>query len=613
MKERIVVLALAVLACGALAADLPPPVTAKSPIRLWVDQIGYRCAGRKLVIVAGDQPLPQAPAIDLRDAKDGKVVWGLKDKPEALKPYNKGAKDNESGDCIAHLDLSDFKTPGRYYLTVDNGGKLERSCQFNVADGVYRDTGLASWKAMYYQRADCEKPEKYAGVWNHGENHVGPNQAKEARIYKWNGNAHWDPVGTVVADETKYDVRGGWWDAGDFNKYMGNTVVCHNGLLLAWQLFGDAAKDGELNIPESGNKIPDILDEIRYGTEFLIRMADKDGAAFGKCHELGTSPPEADKTPVQLTQTSSASTMTRCAALAYAALVWKESKLDDAFAKTCQDEALKAWKLLETKPHPWYGGGEEPKMKGKNTFRDWFHVDYGQMRATAAACLFSLTGNADYDKIVKEAAAKWKQFPPGDDHELYPAMWVYAHTKGADAETVDKIRKLFTGAADTAVKWSGENRGYAAGVRGYWWGSNRLVGTTAVTCLLAAELTADADAKRKYLDAAEEYIHYLFGRNPIGMNFFSNMKQFGAEHSVMVMFHSWVGKDNDKFSAKYIGEGEGKLGPFPGLVVGGVNGGMKRYEYGLHWTKNPWEFNEPDITYQSPCITLLGYFALKAK
>ena len=600
------------LAVNSRAAELPPLVTAKSPIRVWVDQIGYRTSGKKLIVVAGNAAIPADLKIDLRDAKSGEVVWALKDKPDALKIFNAGKKDNDSGDFIAHLDLSSFTKPGRYFVCVDSGSP-QRSCAFNIADDVYHDSGIAAWKAFYYQRADCDKPEKFAGVWNHGPNHLGPNQAAEAHIYKWGGNQHFDPVGKEVADPTPYDVRGGWWDAGDFNKYTGNTVRCHNDLLLAVQLLGDAAKDSQLNIPESGNKIPDVLDEVRYGTEFLMRMADKDGAAFGKAHELGTSPPEADKTPVQLTQTSSDSTMARCAALAYAAVVWKESKCDDAFAAKCQAEALKAWTLLASKPHPWRGGGEEPNIKGKGGFRDWFFMNYDQMRTLAAAAFFNLTGDETYHKIFKDNAAKWKNFAPGDEGDIYPIIWLYGHTKGSDAALAEQLKKLIVGAAETTVSWSGEKRGYCSGVKGYWWGSNSLVGRTAVPCVMAAEWTTDADAKKKYLAAAEEYIHYLQGRNAIGKCFLSNMKAFGAEDSIMVMFHSWVGKDNDKFSAKYVGEGEGKLGPFPGMVVGGVNGGMKRYVQGLNWQAAPWEFNEPDITYQSPCATVLTYFALKVK
>ncbi len=587
-----------------------PPKKAQGP-RVWVDQIGYRTNGRKLLILASDQPLTPIPDLAVMDAKTDKLVWDFKDHAAAIKPYKGGQVDKESGDFIAHLDLSEFKTPGRYYVRITTGDSTSKSYAFNIADNVYKEAGLASWKAFYYQRADCEKPEKYAGLWSHGDNHKGPGQSTEAKVYKWTGARHPDPVGKEILDPTPYDVRGGWWDAGDFNKYTGNTVACHNELLVAVQMLLPVATDNQLNIPESGNGIPDILDEVRYGTEYLIRIADKTGAAFGKAHELGTSPPEADKTPVQLTVQTSCSTMSRCAALAYAAVVWKESKFDDAFAQKCQDEAQKSWDLLIEKPFPW---PVDPKNPQKQAYTgDWFDQDFGKTKTLAAAAFFRLTKKAEYDTLVKEAAAKWGRFDPGDNIEIYPAIWIYTHTPGADEATVTKMKKLITDAADTATGWCGSNRGYAAGIKGYWWGSNRAIGQVGVVCIMASEFTTDAAARQKYLDSAEEYIHYLFGRNPIGLCYLSNMKQFGAEHSATVMFHSWAGRDNDKYSAKYIGEGEGKIGPFPGMVVGGVNGSMKKYIDILDWRKNPWEFNEPDITYQSPCATLLMYFALKVK
>src|SRR5258708_36253501 len=104
-------------------------------------------------------------------------------------------------------------------------------------------------------------------------------------------------------------------------------------------------------------------------------------------------------------------------------------------------------------------------------------------------------------------------------------------------------------------------------VRGYWWGSNTLIGHTGGVLVRAASLTPDKDKKKAYLDAAEEYVHYLYGRNPLGKCYFSNMKQYGAEHSAVVMFHGWVGHDNNKYGEKYVGEGEGKIGPFPGYVI----------------------------------------------
>jgi hypothetical protein len=90
------------------------------------------------------------------------------------------------------------------------------------------------------------------------------------------------------------------------------------------------------------------------------------------------------------------------------------------------------------------------------------------------------------------------------------------------------------------------------------------------------------------------------------------MKEFGAENSVMVMFHSWLGppdKRNDPYASRFIGEGPGKIGPPPGYVVGGANGGMKRYNNTLD--NEPWVFSEPDIDYQAPVAILIGYFGLK--
>ena len=602
--------ALGVGAAGvaARAAEMPPAVTAESAVRVWVDQIGYRPQGRKVAIVASDPALPEDLALEVCEAGTGKAVWRLSDHPDALARWQGGKKDGESGEYTAQLDFSDLKAPGRYYVALASAKPVERSYAFNIAADVYRAAGLAAWKGFYYNRADQAIPEKYGGPWTHGMCHRGPNQATEARVYKWTGAAHWDPVGKEAADPAPHDVSGGWWDAGNFDKYMGNTTQCHNDMLLGVQLVGDAAKDGQLNIPESGNGVPDLLDEVRYGTEWFLRMADGTGAAWGRVYEKTGCPPEEDKTPVMLTQQTSGATMNRAAALAYASVVWSEKRLDAGFGKRCMAESRKSWALLAKKPHPWPADAKDPKKPAPTG--EWFFVDFEKSRALAAACYFRATGEAAFDRIVHEVMEK-QSLPPGENAEVWPTIWVYAHTKGADAALVEKMKKMVMGAADGVVKQTGGNRGYAAGIKGYWWGSNRAIGYAGLNCLMAAEFTADEAARRKYLEAAEAYAHYLFGRNPTGFCYLSNLKALGAEHSVMIMFHAWVGNANSPASQKYVGEGEGKIGPFPGMVVGGANGGMKKYVNDLDWRKNPWEFNEPCITYQSPCAALLAYLGLR--
>jgi hypothetical protein len=597
---------------GAAPGEVPPAVTLSSPIRLWVDQIGYQTKGRKMAVVASDSPLPESLPIELRDDKTEKTVWKLADQPRALQPFGGGQRDRDSGDYVAQLDFSEFAAPGRYYFVLA-GPSPVRSYKFNLAERPYREAGLAAWKAFYYNRADGEKLEKHGGLWNHGRAFLGPNQASEAKVYKWiQGKAWHDTVGTEVIDPKTYDVHGGWWDAGDFNKYTSNTVATQNLMLCTYEMSAPGPKDKELNIPESGNGLPDVLDEIRFGTEFLIRDHDGTGAAFGRVHQAGGSPPESVKTAVQLTMPNSETTMGRAAALAYAAVVWKESKLDEAFARKCVDESMRSWNLLKEKPHPWPADPAKPghvlsqgEMRGD--------LDYPLWRATAAACYFRLGGKKEFDDIVHEACAKWdwaqgKSFEPGDRDAFYPLIWIYTHTKGADPVLVASAKKAILGTADATLHWTGPKRGYGMAVRGYWWGSNSLVGHTGGLLVMASLLTEDKEKKKAYLDAAEEYVHYLFGRNPIGKCYLSNMKGFGAEHSSFVMFHNWVGNVNSPAGARYIGEGEGKIGPFPGMVIGGVNGSMKKLIEDLDWRKNPWEYNEPDIAYQVAVCQLLSLF-----
>lgn len=593
-------------------ADLPPAVTAASPIRIWVDQIGYRTTGRKMAVVATEgSPLENLP-IELRAETGDRVVWKLQDHPKALGVFNGGRRDPDSGDVVAQLDFTEFVTPGRYYFVLGDSNAT-RSYKFNIGDRPYREAGLALWKAFYYNRADGEKLEKHGGIWNHGKAFLGPNQATEAKVYKWIPGHRWpDKIGTEVIDPKAYDVHGGWWDAGDMNKYTSSTVTTQNLMLVTYEMSVGGPKDKELNIPESGNGIPDVLDEIRVGTDFLIRDHDGTGAAFGRVHQEGGSPPESIKDADQLTMPNSETTMGRAAGLAYAACVWKESKLDDAYAKKCFDESMRSWNLLKEKPHPWPADPGKPgRILSQGEMRG--DLDYAVWRATAAASYFRYTGKKEYDDLVREDCAKWdwaqgKAFGPGDKDAFYPLMWIYLHTKGADPVLAGQIRKSILDTADTTISWTGPKRGYGMAVRGYWWGSNALIGHTGGVLVMASLLTDDKEKKKSYLDAAEEYVHYLFGRNPIGLCYLSNMRSFGAEHSAMVMFHTWVGNINSPAGAKYIGEGQGKIGPFPGMVIGGVNGSMKRLVEDLDWRKAPWEYTEPDIQYQVAVCQLLSAF-----
>lgn len=583
-----------------------PAVTSGSPIRPWVDQIGYRTNARKIVVVAGDDPLPIPLPFTVCDAATGKSVWQATDHTDAVLRFNNGAKDKESGDYIDQVDISSLTKPGRYFVMIANGSTPVRSYGFNIGDDVYQGVADAAWKAFYYQTADQDLPARYGGLWNHGLDHHGPGQATEAEVYKWDGSPWYKPVGTQVIDATPHDVSGGWWDAGDFDKYTADEVATQDELLFAAELLGDRGRLAHLNIPPSAGGESDLLKITRTGTDFLIKDCDSTGAAFGRVHEEGTCPPEADTSPVELSAPNSTSTMARAGALAFASVVWGDQQADPEFTKRCYQESLRSWNLLLARPYPW---PVDPKNPAKELYNgDIATPDYHLYRALAAACYFQITSNRRYDTMVHQETAHWTHLNPGEGMDRYPVFWVYSHTKGADPALVAKFKKLVLDSADGVVPETGKNRGYAACIKGYWWGCNEFIGSSGVNCLYAAELAPTPPARQKYLAAAEEYVHYLLGRNAIGLCFLTNLASLGVQNSAVVMFHSWVGNAGAPNGQKYIGVGDGKIGPFPGMVVGGVQPNMKTYVNSLDWRLNPWEWNEPDIGYQAPCATLIAYF-----
>ena len=136
-------------------------------------------------------------------------------------------------------------------------------------------------RAFFYQRAGFEKKPEFAGRnWADRASHLGPGQDGQ-NAPGTNGN----PNAPVAPSEIK-DLRGGWYDAGDYNKYTtwtANYVVI---LLRAFEENPQAFSD-DYEIPESGNGIPDILDEVRWAIDWLGRMAE--------CRWLGLKRPGARK------------------------------------------------------------------------------------------------------------------------------------------------------------------------------------------------------------------------------------------------------------------------------------------------------------------------------
>lgn len=225
--------------------------------------------------------------------------------------------DPASGDRVASVDLG-ITEPGDYTLTC---GPETRS--ITVRKAPWEKVMNALIKGFYDQRCGCELLPKYAGVYTHPACHVQP-------AVDWQDR------------HIKRRIAGGWHDAGDYGKYVGPGAVAAAHLLYAWKLFPKGCEDA-LDIPETGNGVPDILNETRFELEWLLKMQRSDGAFHHKLAKARFAPfimPQDDLETEYLLPVSHCATGAACACLALGSRVYRV--VDEPFANRMLASALHA-------------------------------------------------------------------------------------------------------------------------------------------------------------------------------------------------------------------------------------------------------------------------------
>jgi endoglucanase len=163
-------------------------------------------------------------------------------------------------------DFSKFDKPGKYILTIDG---LGTSVPFEIGDKVFTDLAKGTLKAFYLNRSGIELTPEFAGKYARPLGHpdtaiiVLPSAASASR-----------PAGTIISTPK------GWYDAGDYNKYIVNSGISTFSLLSAYESYPAFYDTLTWNIPESKNNIPDILDEALWNIEWEMTMQDPKMAVF---------------------------------------------------------------------------------------------------------------------------------------------------------------------------------------------------------------------------------------------------------------------------------------------------------------------------------------------
>ncbi|MGE5784020.1 MAG: glycoside hydrolase family 9 protein [Myxococcales bacterium] len=591
-----------------------------------VDQFGYLPTEEKVAVIGCatdgfNAPEDFAPGgtLELRTYPEGKTVFS--GAPEA---WNGGKSDALAGDKGWWFDFSSVTEPGEYFL-YDTEKQL-RSHVFRIAEDVYAGVLVQAMRTYFYQREGFAKEEPYADArWTDAASHAKDRTARS--VFEQDNAA------------TERDVSGGWMDAGDQNKYVTFLDGVIPNLLYAYTKYPAAFSD-DTNIPESGNGVPDVLDEVDWEISWLLKMQDSDGGVFIKAGCVNTddpSPPSSDTRSRYYGKKCTSSSISLAAIAAQTALVYRDvPKLAD-----------KVTKLTSAAEQAWSWFNQQPSL---DDACDLGEVKSGDADLTvaiqqasavrAAYWLWKLTNDASYHDYFKQnyanlEALKLNWWGPYRIQETDVAA-LYTAEPEADPAVVKAIEDSATSQESNCGDYYGFSNNKALyrafmSDSAFHWGSNAARVNVGAILYRMIDFGFKPESHDLYRKRALQHLHWLHGVNALGKVYLSNMGGFGAEDSVTEFFHTWFADGTDWDSSL-----TSPKGPAPGYLVGGPNTsygteswydaatktisppygqpGEKSYkDFNKGWPDASYAVTENSITYQAPYVRLLAAVLAQGK
>lgn len=604
-----------------------------------VDQFGYLPQLEKRAIIRSpergkDAVRSFAPSerYAVIDTASGQIAY--QGTPAA---WQNGRIDAASGDRVWIFDFSRVDKPGRY--VIRDLDRSHDSYAFEIGGDVYTPVLKAAFKTFYLQRAGFEKRAPFAPTgFSDAASHLRRGQDSEARLFLRKHDS-----------STARDLRGGWFDAGDYNQYTSWTAEYITSLLNSYLENPNVWTD-DFGIPESGNGVPDILDEVKWGLDWLERMQNPDGSMLSILGRDSASPPSASKGASYYGPANSSATIASAGAFAMAAKVYSAQATSRSAAARYERRARQAWDWAEKHPRVVFKNNEEGTIsEGLGAGQQEVGPErYARKRLIAASYLYAATNELQFAQAVERAYGRVDPMqadtPNGFEGDMAFALLYFARQANVPRKFKTKIlrdyeRGILQAHNGLPAIISGEDA-YGAYTDGYWWGSNGTKARRGSVFTQAALANIAGAPKTAYLNVASHYLHYLHGVNPNGKAYLSNMGRLGAENSVNSFFHAWFphGDRNydDVRSSRY--------GPAPGFLVGGPNDSYapdeccanqscgsrennrlcrspilqsvlnqppaKSYtDFNVSWPLSSWAVTENSNSYQVAYIRLLSKFA----
>jgi endoglucanase len=493
--------------------------------------------------------------------------------------------DPASGQTIYIGDFSSFTQQGQFRIVTT---APDTSVVFAISDTVFRDVYRKSLKGFYFQRCGLTLTPQFAGVYAHQACHLADGVFHSST----------DTSGT-------HKAIGGWHDAGDYGKYVVNAGVTVGTLLMAYELFPEKFSCDNIGISESGNGVPDILDEVRYELRWLLTMQRWDGGVYNKLtreHFEGFIMPEADTTaPRYLYQVTTPATGDFAAMCARAARTYRP--FNSQFADSCLAAARLAWTYLQAHPTMVPAGGtKNPAGTSTGEYGDASDSDE---RLWAAAELYSTTGEEQYHFYYaawySSGALISKTMSWPDVQTQAHLAYLYAKQPSANKTIQMELRNSLLGFA-SAISKTITDEGWHISLKyhEYGWGCNSEVLSRAVILLLAFQETNN----KTFANDALSQLNYILGTNINNISFVTGIGTRRPMHP----HHRPSGAD-------------GIVEPVPGLLVGGPTQNredavlQKLYTSTTPHAKcyaddqSSYASNEICINWNAPLVFVAGFFS----
>jgi endoglucanase len=544
-----------------------------------LNQVGYYPAAPKVAVVVG--PASGKFYLKTPDLKTT-VFTGELGAPRA---------DALSAQQTRLADFSRCQAAGTYVVYIP---KVGNSAPFKIAPRVHAGVAQAALKGYYFQRASTPLPPAIAGPWSRPMGHP------DTQVQVHSSAASTErPAGTVIS------APRGWYDAGDYNKYVVNSGITLGTLLSLYEDFPAYSAQLNAHIPESGNAVPDLLDESLWNLRWMLAMQDPhDGGVYHKLTNAafdGMVMPTEVHTQRYVVQKSTAAALDFAAVMAQASRVFRKFEQPlPGLADSCLHASTRAWDWAQAHPNALYQQDAMNKQFGPAIKTGSYGDDKVQDEFIwAAAELYVTTKKDSYYQAVNLYPDEQTPLPSwGQVRTL--AYYTLARFRTAltplGQRDMPQLKRRLVALAN------GLMQGYQATayqtVMGkiaadYNWGSNSNAGNQGIALVQAYQLTGD----KKYLQGALTNLDYLLGRNATGYSFVTGS---GAK-SPLHPHHR-------------LSEGDGVVAPVPGLLVGGPNPGRQdgcQYPSSLPAlaysdTVCSYASNEIAINWNAPLVYLAG-------